>query len=58
MKMLALTFALAAGLLFLPRMFGSAPLYLAQTGSFDVSNQSGDDTSNEIVPPEVNDTSS
>ncbi len=59
MRMFALTMAIAAGLLFLPRMFSNAPLQVAQaSGSFDVSNQTGDDTSNEIAPPEVNDTGS
>jgi hypothetical protein len=58
MKILAATLMVVAGLLFVPRTFGSAPLYLAQSGSYDVSNQTGDDTSNEIAPPEVNDTGS
>lgn len=56
MKMLAATVAMIAGLLFLPRTFGVAPVYLAQSETFEVSNQSGDDTNNEMTPPEVSDT--
>lgn len=58
MKVLAVTFALAAGLLFVPRTFGSTVVYLAQADTFEISNQTGDDTSNETVPPEVHDTNS
>lgn len=58
MKVLALVSALAAGLMFIPRTFGSAPMYFAQANTFEISGQSGDDTTNEQAPPEVNDTGS
>jgi len=58
MKVLAVTFALAAGLLFVPRVFGSTAVYLTQANTFEISNQTGDDTTNEIIPPEVHDTAS
>jgi hypothetical protein len=58
MKKLVVAFALGAAMLFISRAFGGAPLYLAQAATYDVSGQTGDDTNNEMTPPEVNDTNS
>jgi hypothetical protein len=45
--------ALAAGLLLVPRTFGNAPLYVARSDTFEILHQTGDDTTNEIAPPDV-----